>query len=148
MTAMVLFHNGSGLDSPHQKPYVIPTTNCISEDPMIVSNEQHVSATSIVSPDVKNAALKVLVGTEEGWADHVMRIIELGPDGYSPRHKHKWPHINYMIEGSGTLSIDGREHAVESGGYAYVPANTEHQFRNTGDGTFRFICIVPTEGHQ
>jgi quercetin dioxygenase-like cupin family protein len=29
-----------------------------------------------------------------------------------------------------------------------VPANTEHQFRNTGDGTFRFICIVPTEGHQ
>jgi quercetin dioxygenase-like cupin family protein len=37
---------------------------------------------------------------------------------------------------------------VEAGSYAYVPADKLHQFRNAGDGMFRFICIVPKEGHQ
>jgi len=115
---------------------------------MIVSNEHQITANTIDSPEVRNAAMKVLVSAQEGWADHVMRIIELGPDGYSPRHKHDWPHINYMVEGSGVLLVNGKEHAVEQGAYAYVPANADHQFRNTGDGMFRFICIVPKEGHQ
>ena len=115
---------------------------------MIVSNEHQINAKQMDHPEVKNAAMKVLVGIDEGWSDHVMRIIELDPEGYSPKHRHDWPHINYMIEGSGVLTIEGKEHPVERGGYAYVPANTEHQFKNTGDGAFRFICIVPKEGHQ
>ncbi len=115
---------------------------------MIVSHEEKAISNTIDSPEVQYAAMKVLVGAGEGWTDHVMRIIELGPDGYSPKHSHPWPHINYMIEGKGVLSIEGREHAVDAGSYAYVPAGDEHQFRNTGDGMFRFICIVPKEGHQ
>ena len=113
---------------------------------MIVSNEKKVLAVAIDSTEVRNAAMKVRIGGKEGWADHVMRIVELGPDGYTFRHKHPWPHINYMVEGTGTLFMEGREHSVEAGAYAYVPADTEHQFRNSGTGIFRFICIVPREG--
>jgi quercetin dioxygenase-like cupin family protein len=120
----------------------------IREDAMIISHEQDLPATAINSTQVHNAAMKVLIGEKEGWRDHVMRVIELGPEGYSPRHKHPWPHINYMVEGSGTLYIEGQEHAVAAGAYAFVPPNAEHQFRNSGPGPFRFICIVPKEGHQ
>ncbi len=115
---------------------------------MIVADEQSTPATAIDNPQVQNAAMKVLIGAKEGWSDHVMRIIELGPDGFSPRHSHPWPHINYMVEGRGTLTIEGREHEVKNGAYAFVPANAEHQFKNTGNGMFRFICIVPRQGHQ
>lgn len=115
---------------------------------MIVDHEQNVSAAKIDNPAVKAAAMKVLVGPEQGWQDYVMRIIELDKDGYSPSHTHPWPHINYMIEGRGLLLIEGQEHPVEAGGYAYVPADKHHQFKNTGTGKFRFICIVPKEGHQ
>jgi quercetin dioxygenase-like cupin family protein len=115
---------------------------------MIVSHEQKIPAVAINSPEVCNAAIKVLIGENEGWSDHVMRIIELGPEGHSPRHSHPWPHINYMVEGSGTLYMHGQDHPVKAGTYAYVPANTEHQFKNAGNGLFRFICIVPKEGHQ
>ena len=76
-----------------------------------------------------------------------MRVIELAPGGFTPHHAHEWPHINYMIEGSGVLRIGDRENPVTAGSYAYVPAGQIHQFRNTGNGAFRFICIVPTEGH-
>ncbi len=115
---------------------------------MIVSHEKKVPADPINSPEVQGAGIKALIGEQQGWADHVMRIIELDPDGYSPKHIHPWPHINYMVEGQGVLYIKGQEHPVEVGSYAYVPADTEHQFKNSGTGKFRFICIVPKEGHQ
>lgn len=115
---------------------------------MIVSNEKEISVNPMNSPEVKAASLKALVGPQEGWSDYVMRLVELGPEGYSPRHAHPWPHINYMIEGQGVLHMDGQDHPVESGSYAFVPGGTLHQFKNTGPGKFRFICIVPKEGHQ
>lgn len=115
---------------------------------MIVSHEEEIIAQQIELPIVKNAAMKVLVGEKEGWGDHVMRVIELAEAGYSPKHVHPWPHINYMLEGNGVLYIDGKEHPVKAGSYAYVPADVEHQFKNAGSDTFRFICIVPKEGHQ
>jgi len=95
----------------------------------------------------KNASMKVLVSHEEGWENHVMRELELGVDGYSPKHSHPWPHINYILEGHGEIEIDGRIEQVSKGSYAFIPGNTLHQFRNTGDSIFKFICIVPTEGH-
>ena len=115
---------------------------------MIVSHEEKAIANAIDSPEVKNAAMKMLVGANEGWTDHVLRVVELGPDGYSPKHTHPWPHINYMLDGKGVLFIEGQEHPVENGSFAFVPAGKEHQFRNSGDTLFRFICIVPKEGHQ
>lgn len=99
------------------------------------------------SPEVKEAGMKVLISPEEGWESHVMRVVELGEGGYSPKHTHPWPHINYMIEGEGVLFLDGKETSVKAGSYAFVPAGELHQFRNTGKGTFKFICIVPKEGH-
>lgn len=100
------------------------------------------------SPLVKNAALRVLVGPDQGWESHVMRVIELEPDGYSPEHSHPWPHINYILEGQGILMMAGESHPVEAGTYAYVPGGMHHQFKNAGDTAFKFICIVPVEGHQ
>jgi quercetin dioxygenase-like cupin family protein len=115
---------------------------------MIVSNEKQMEASLMNHPEVKDAAMKVLVGPQHGWSDYVMRVVELGPEGYSPKHAHPWPHINYMIEGQGVLHMEGRDHPVESGSYAFVPGDTLHQFKNTGPGKFKFICIVPKEGHQ
>lgn len=115
---------------------------------MIVAHEKQVMAQLLDSPEVKNAGMKVLIGQAQGWDDYVMRIIELHDQGHSPKHAHPWPHINYMIQGRGVLYVDGQEHPVEAGSFAYVPAGQEHQFRNSGTEPFRFICIVPKEGHQ
>jgi quercetin dioxygenase-like cupin family protein len=115
---------------------------------MIVDQEQNVPPIAMNSPEVKAAGMKVLIGPQQGWSDYVMRLIELGSEGFSPAHAHPWPHINYMLEGQGTLTIEGQIHTVKAGGYAYVPAGRHHQFKNTGPGVFRFICIVPKEGHR
>lgn len=115
---------------------------------MIVSDEKKINSQKVEHPEAKNALMKVLISPHEGWEGHVMRIFELEEGGYTPKHTHDWPHINYILEGSGTLFLDGKENEIEAGSYAYVPSNELHQFKNTGNGTLRFICIVPEEGHQ
>jgi len=99
-------------------------------------------------PLANAASIRALVGPAQGWNDHVMRVLELSQDGYSPRHSHPWFHVNYIIEGVGTLEIEGVLTTIQAGSYAFVPGGSLHQFRNTGDRPLRFLCIVPKEGHQ
>jgi quercetin dioxygenase-like cupin family protein len=101
----------------------------------------------VTNPAALDAAMRVLVGPELGWDDHVMRVFDLQPGGYTPKHHHDWPHINYILSGEGTLFLDDQENPIAAGAYAYVPANALHQFRNTSDKPLQFICIVPTKGH-
>ena len=107
-----------------------------------------VSRQAMTHPEVKLAYMKVLIGPDQGWNDHVMRQIELEAGGYSPKHAHPWPHINLILSGEGEIEIDGETIFVTPGDHAFIPANTLHQFRNRGEDTFQFVCIVPVQGHQ
>jgi len=100
------------------------------------------------NPQADKAKMRILVGEKEGWDNHVMRVFELEPNGFTPRHQHPWPHINYIIEGEGTLFLNGVENSIKAGSYAYVPSNELHQFQNKSNSVLKFICIVPTEGHK
>jgi quercetin dioxygenase-like cupin family protein len=100
------------------------------------------------APNVKGASMKKVLGAEEGWEDYVMRIVKLEPFGNSFDHEHPWPHINYYIKGEGILTIEGEEFPIEEGGYSYVPANKQHQWRSNTEKGLEFICIVPKEGHK
>lgn len=114
---------------------------------MAVGHESHCEAKAVNHPQALDAAMRVLIGPEDGWDGHVMRVIELEEGGYSPRHTHSWPHINYVVEGVGTLFLNGEEIALQAGSFAFVPDDADHQFRNSGHGKMRFICIVPERGH-
>ena len=114
----------------------------------MIGNIKNLEAIEITSNEAKLASMKVLVSPLEGWEDYVMRVVEVKKDGYTPKHAHPWPHINFMIEGKGELMINGEKTEVIPGSYAYVPKDTQHQFKNIGDDDFKFICIVPKEGHK
>ena len=100
------------------------------------------------APGLKNVLKTTAISPAQGWEGWVMRIFTLGDGGFSPRHIHPWPHINYVIEGSGTLFLEGKENEVKAGDTAYIPAGEDHQFKNTGKGNLSFICIVPEEGDK
>lgn len=115
---------------------------------MIIGHENDLSGVNLAGEDLRNVSKKVLISPEQGWNEHVMRLFELAEGGYTPRHKHAWPHINYVVRGKGLLFLDGREYELKGGSYAYVPAGKEHQFLNRGNESFTLICIVPVEGEQ
>jgi quercetin dioxygenase-like cupin family protein len=95
---------------------------------------------------MKSVEKQVLIGGEEGWDNHVMRMFTLGKGGYSPKHSHAWDHMVYFVKGEGVLLIDGTEYAVSGDSVALVPGGKEHQFSQSGSDELVFMCIVPTEG--
>lgn len=108
---------------------------------MIASNEKSVRAVELVSEAYKNVKGKVLVSPETGWDDYVMRLFELGKEGYSADHSHDFPHIVYVLDGEGFLYMEGDKIPVESGSFAFIPNNKRHQLvnsRENGD-PLRFI---------
>lgn len=115
---------------------------------MIVSHLDSVTKKKLESDTLKNAYMQVCIGESEGWDSHVMRVMTVEKDGYTPKHSHPWPHTNYVISGQGTLLITDEEKEIKTGSIAYVDSNTLHQFKNTGDEDLVFICIVPKEGHK
>ena len=115
---------------------------------MIIRDMDTMESMKMNDPSVKNASMKVLIGPDEGWDSHVMREIEIEEGGYSPLHNHPWPHINYIIEGEGSLLSNGEEKPIKKGSAAFIPPGETHQFKNTGKERLLLICIVPKEGHK
>jgi len=113
---------------------------------MIVSHAKNVQGINYGGNG--NVLKKVLISPEQGWQDYVMRLFELSPgnNSCSLRHSHEWPHIVYIVGGTGIIHLDGTDHEVEAGSFAYIPGGKIHQLINTGKETFSFICIVPPEG--
>lgn len=113
----------------------------------MLNHEENVLKVQVNHPEAKDAVMQVLIGPKDGWSDHVLRTFELEPNGYTPKHNHDWPHINYVLSGEGTLFLDGKENPIKEGSIAYVPAGETHQFKNTSNKKLKFICIVPEKGH-
>jgi len=95
---------------------------------------------------VKGASKANVIGPEQGWAGHTLRVFRIEPGGFTPRHAHDWEHINHIISGRGRLRLGDTVHEVGEKDFAFVPPNTEHQFENPYDEVFEFICIVPNKG--
>ena len=84
-----------------------------------------------------------VIGQAQGWESHRLRVFKLEPQGYTPRHKHPWEHVNYVISGRGRLHLAGEDGDIVAGDFICVPPDTEHQFQNPYDEPLQFICIVP-----
>lgn len=91
---------------------------------------------------------QVLVGPEQGWDSHVMRLFTLKKGGKAPHHSHPWQHIIYALEGKGNLMMDNKDYPLLPHTTAYVPQDIIHQISNAGDTDFVFICIVPEYGDR
>ena len=115
---------------------------------MFVNHIKNLERVAVHAPGVLGATKQTLIGPAQGWEGWVMRQFDLAPGGHTPRHRHSWPHINYVVGGAGTLFLEGQDHPLEAGSVAYVPGDAEHQFMNPGTETLSFICIVPEEGDK
>jgi mannose-6-phosphate isomerase-like protein (cupin superfamily) len=70
-------------------------------------------------------------------------VTEMEPGDWLGRHRHDPAEVYYIIEGDGTVVLDGDELAVGSGSAVFIPGNLEHGIRNTGDRVLRFFYAFP-----
>ncbi len=93
----------------------------------------------------KGANIRWLIAEDDGAPNFAMRMFEVEPGGFTPFHKHDWEHEIYCLSGKGMLVTEDSEKPFAPGDIIYVDPGFMHQFRNAGDDTLKFLCLVPHE---
>ena len=84
-----------------------------------------------------------LLRKEHGVPNFEMRRFTVQKAGHTPYHKHDFEHEVYVMSGEGVLKEEGDEFELHPEDVIYVPAGEMHQFRNSGDAPFVFMCLIP-----
>lgn len=69
-------------------------------------------------------------------------IGEMEPGDRLARHRHDPAEVYYVLEGEGTLLVEGEEHVLRAGSAVFIPGNSEHALHNTGDETLRVFYTL------
>jgi quercetin dioxygenase-like cupin family protein len=84
-----------------------------------------------------------LVGEKDGAPNFAMRQFEVAPGGYTPRHFHPYEHEIFVLEGNGEVIDGSTPRSLKAGDVVLVQPDEVHQFRNTGNAPFKFLCLIP-----
>lgn len=112
---------------------------------MLIRNIDRTPMAPVEMEGVKGASMAVMVGRSDAAPHFALRQFTVEQDGHTPRHRHDYEHEVFVVSGTGEVLLDGAYRPIGAGDVIYVPANEEHQFRNTGADALRFLCIVPVE---
>lgn len=90
---------------------------------------------------------QVPISKNDGSPNFSFRVMNIMPGGHTPFHQHDFEHLNYAIEGSGTIVEEsGREHEFNKGDFALILPNEKHQYKNNSNvNCLVMICAVPIE---
>lgn len=95
--------------------------------------------------DRKGMKYYPMLTPKDGTPNFSMRLIELKPGGYTPKHRHDFEHEAYVIVGNGFLVIDEVKTKVEKDDFILVNLLELHQFE-AGEFGMNLICVVPNKG--
>jgi quercetin dioxygenase-like cupin family protein len=88
-------------------------------------------AQEITEAGAHGAKIRWVIAEKDGAPNFYMRIVSFEPGGASPNHSHPWEHENFVINGTGTLEVDGKTVNLKPGDVTFVPPNAHHCFRTT-----------------
>ena len=94
-------------------------------------------------PDVTGVTIRWVIAKEDGAPHFALRVFEVQPGGATPHHRHWWEHEVFVLDGAGMVSTEEGDFPLTPGTAVFVPGEVLHQFRNTGPGLLRYICLVP-----
>lgn len=115
---------------------------------MRIKNYFDVEATHVDNELVKGVAGRVVIGKGDGADGFCMRVFEMSPGGHTPKHVHDWEHEIFVHSGAGAVYGNGTWNEFKAGNVVFVPANEEHQIRNTGSEVLTFVCLVPSKAPE
>ncbi len=99
----------------------------------------------VYAEGASGANIRWLIAQKDGAPNFAMRLFEVEPGGYTPFHKHAWEHEIYCVEGKGHFVTERGETPFGPGDFIYADPQMMHQFKNVGDGTLKFLCLIPHE---
>jgi len=110
---------------------------------MKVHQDNEIEAKAVEMDGARGCTVRWLIGAPDGAPNFAMRQFEVAAGGHTPRHRHPYEHEVFVLEGTGIVVEGEVEHPLRAGDFVYVAPDEVHQFRNSGTGVLRFLCLVP-----
>jgi quercetin dioxygenase-like cupin family protein len=82
----------------------------------------------------------------ESGCTSVTQFVGLVPPGRAPDHFHPYDEVIYVLEGEGTLFIEGEEAELRPGTCVHLPARLVHCLANTGKRELRLLGVFRPAG--
>lgn len=109
---------------------------------MVIRNIDRTPMQPVQMDGAHGASMAMMVGREDGAPNFALRQFRVEAGGHTPRHSHDYEHEVVILEGGGTVLLEGEERPIGPGDVLLVPPDEEHQFKASGEG-LRFLCLVP-----
>jgi quercetin dioxygenase-like cupin family protein len=110
---------------------------------MIVRDYKEVRQDDVDAEGASGVKIRWIFSKKDGAPHFAMREFELAPGGQTPFHDHDWEHEVFILEGEGVVASAEGEHELRPGTAVLVAPGEDHNFKNTGTGPLRFLCLVP-----
>ena len=88
----------------------------------------------------------VFSSEETGTTRLTAGVGELDPDGRLNVHRHDPAEVYHVLEGRGTVTLEGVDHEVGEGDAVFIPGGAWHGVRNTGSSTLRVFYVLQADG--
>jgi len=102
-----------------------------------------------IKPDMKGAKdiyKQIPISGKDGSPNFSFRVFTVEPGGHTPLHNHPFEHLNYVIEGSGTVVNGKEERDLKKGDFVLIMPGEMHQYKNvSGSQSLLLLCAVPKE---
>lgn len=115
---------------------------------MRIKQYAEVEATHFESEVAKGIAARVVIGKIDQAKNFYMRVFDIFPGGHTPKHSHAWEHEMFIHAGYGEVYGNGKWNQIMPGNVVFIPANEEHQLRNTGKDNLIVVCLVPASAPE
>jgi len=97
----------------------------------------------VKEPGFKGVKVRWLITKEDGAENFAMRYFEMESGGQSAYHSHAWEHETFILDGDCLVKCGETEKRAGSGYVIFIPPNVPHSFKNVGNKTLRFLCLIP-----
>ena len=77
-----------------------------------------------------------------------MGIAKITPNEALREHRHLQEEIYLLLEGTGSVTIEGNPQSVGPGTSVFIPGNALHSCENTGEGDLRFAYVFPANSFE
>lgn len=75
-------------------------------------------------------------------------LCEIAPEQALHRHRHAPAEIYYILEGTGSMEINGSTQGVEAGSAVFIPGHATHGITNIGSTPLKFLYAFATDSFE
>jgi mannose-6-phosphate isomerase-like protein (cupin superfamily) len=112
----------------------------------VVNLDQKMQFEVLSKDGAERVRVKYLINKPAGARNFHLTYYSVAPGGHTPLDKHVNEHEVFIMKGRGRLVGAKEQHELKPSDAIYIKSNEVHQFFNTGNEPFEFLCAKGADG--